>query len=147
MNARLIERFHERYIPEPNSGCWLWTSSTNFYGYGVLWWGTGRLMAHRLSWRLANGEIPGGLVACHKCDVRCCVNPDHLFLGTQVDNMQDCSRKERFPHSRLNAEKVRAARLRMADGESCLTVARSFGVGEATMYDIRARITWKHVQP
>lgn len=78
--------------PEPNSGCWLWPGDT-LKGYGrVSYIGT-RQAAHRVSWLIHRGLIPEGLFVCHKCDVKLCVNPDHLFLGTQVDNMQDWTKK------------------------------------------------------
>src|SRR5262245_50376469 len=82
-------------------GCWLWTAQVNNKGYGRFYyypktethrrsWG---IYAHRLSWMLANGEIPEGMNVLHRCDTPACVNPEHLFLGTQADNMHDCKIK------------------------------------------------------
>lgn len=84
-----LEKFMDHVEPEPNSGCWLWAAST--YGeYGQfaieLHYAIG---AHRASWLLHNGPIPDGLFVLHKCDVKICVNPDHLFLGTNQDNLVD----------------------------------------------------------
>lgn len=91
----ILERFESYISPEPNSGCWLWTASLDRKGYGHMVV-DGRLMpAHRLAYERYVGPIPAGLLACHKCDVRCCVNPDHLFIGTHADNMQDMVRKGR----------------------------------------------------
>jgi hypothetical protein len=79
--------------------CWRWTGATNDHGYGRLTvTENGRkksVYAHRFSWELHRGPLPPGLDVCHDCDVTCCVRPDHLFLGTTTDNMQDASRKGR----------------------------------------------------
>lgn len=99
----LFERFNEKWIPEPNSGCWLWTASTNpISGYGVIGVSSEKTKpAHRVSWELYRGPIPAGVghhgtCVLHKCDNRACVNPDHLFLGSNKDNVHDCMRKGRF---------------------------------------------------
>jgi hypothetical protein len=80
-----------RISPEPTSGCWLWASTYDSFGYGVL----RNKKAHRLSWQAYRGEIPDGMFVCHKCDVPECINPDHLFLGTPRENAQDMVRKGR----------------------------------------------------
>lgn len=96
----LSERFERKFIPEPNSGCWLWTGSVDSKGYGQIRMPgkarQGRLRyATHISLELAGHEIPDGLEACHHCDNPCCVNPDHLFVGTHQDNMRDSWRKGR----------------------------------------------------
>jgi hypothetical protein len=76
--------------------CWLWRGHKN-KGYGLFAEDglKARKRVHRFSWELHNGAIPGGLLVCHKCDVRCCVRPDHLFLGTHQDNYDDMVSKGR----------------------------------------------------
>lgn len=76
--------------------CWLWTANQTGTGYGAFnYRGRSSFKAHRASWILHYGEIPGKLLVCHHCDVKLCVRPDHLFLGTHSDNAQDCIRKGR----------------------------------------------------
>ena len=91
----LEERFEEKYIPEPMSGCWLWDTSWHPGGYGKFWFDGRYVSAHRMAYMLYVGEIPEGLVVMHTCDVACCVNPDHLRVGTQHDNVSDMVEKGR----------------------------------------------------
>lgn len=86
----------QNYIPVPEAGCWLWTGPWCDSGYGrVARHGKEITRAHRMFYTVHKGEIPKGLFVCHKCDTPACVNPDHLFLGTARDNVQDMIRKGR----------------------------------------------------
>ena len=76
--------------------CWLWTGYTSANGYGRSNFQNKKQLTHRISWKVHRGEIPDGMFVCHSCDVRSCVKPGHLFLGTHRDNMEDCKLKGRF---------------------------------------------------
>lgn len=94
-----------RRVERTDDGCWLWRGSKDGGGYGTLSTirGFAPAKAHRVSWEMRNGPIPEGAYVCHRCDTPACVNPDHLFLGTQQQNMRDCAAKGRVnPASLLN---------------------------------------------
>lgn len=149
MRETLAARFASKIAPEPNSGCWLWTGSHDDKGYGRIALTRGRpISAHRASWMIHFGEIPRGLVVCHKCDVRSCVNPDHLFLGTNKDNSQDAVRKGRMAFgarqggAKLTDEIVRKIRLSI---EGPAALAKQYGVSHATIIRARRGDCWRHL--
>jgi hypothetical protein len=118
------ELIESRSIPEPNSGCWLWEKAVDRGGYGVIRPDYDLLRAHRLSYEIYKGKTDERLYVLHRCDVRCCVNPDHLFLGTHADNMKDMVRKGRGKYE-CKAIKIRSTLRKSAHysnrtGERCV---------------------------
>lgn len=90
------ERFWSKVAIGSTNECWLWQASLGSTGYGQFNTGRSMAKAHRIAWELGNkGLIPADLMVCHHCDTPACVNPAHLFLGTQTDNMRDCFAKGR----------------------------------------------------
>ena len=90
-----IIRFWDKVDKKGEDDCWEWTASTRTNGYGQIHFDQKMMQAHRASWIIENGKIPEGLVVCHSCDNKTCVNPNHLWIGTQGDNMADRDRKGR----------------------------------------------------
>jgi hypothetical protein len=95
-----IERFLDKVEMIPEHPCWEWIGTIGNHGYGEITINYNFYLAHRLSWKLHFSEIPKGLYVCHKCDNKTCVNPNHLFLGTDRDNMLDKCRKGRHHNSK-----------------------------------------------
>lgn len=128
-------------------GCWEWTAGKYANGYGKMGSDGDRgptLRAHRVSWELANGPIPGDLCVLHRCDNRACVRPDHLFLGDRGDNFRDCLNKKRRPlgNPKLTAEQVRAIRAACGTQQA---IADQFGVSRPTISLIKSGKTWSYV--
>lgn len=96
------ERFKANITQDPGTGCWLWCGVVSSSGYGYVWYRERKktVRAHRLSYEMSKGMIPPGQFICHTCDVPRCVNPDHLFAGTNSDNMQDALRKGRHTNQK-----------------------------------------------
>lgn len=150
MKMTLQERLEARSIPEPMSGCYLWTGPTRRgrTPYGYLSYEGRTLYAHRASYAVAFGEIPPGMLVCHKCDNHACINPDHLFLGTFADNSADMVHKGRSQTGTRNT----AAKLTpeiviyiRSCGLPSEPLARQFGVHYTAIDQIKRRQTWKTV--
>lgn len=145
-NAEIISRFWPK-VQKSDDGCWEWTAARDSDGYGRLQIGgrKGRSRyAHRLSYAIEHGETPGGLVrVLHTCDNRACVRPDHLFLGTQEENLQDRTAKGRS-NSKLTEDQVRAIFTRCFT-ESHTALGVEFGVSPAAIWMIAKGRTWLRV--
>lgn len=143
----LSVRFERQYIPEPNSGCWLWTGAVDGRGYAAIKDGQRMRRASRVSWELNRGSFDAKLKLLHKCDNPLCVNPEHLFLGTNLDNTRDMFAKGRAHDRRGNNAKltpkivveVRSSKL------SGRKLAAQFGVTPATISLVRSGKRWGHV--
>ena len=155
-NRTLRERFEEKYVKGSIDQCWEWNANKLPKGYGMIGAG-GRLnrrqaYAHRVAYQLYVGEIPKGMLVCHRCDNPSCVNPTHLFLGTQKDNIQDCVKKGRNKNGNSKGEKNGRAKLTVEDvlviRASTLTskkLALEYGVTAENIGLVRRGITWKCV--
>jgi HNH endonuclease len=160
----------DRTIPEPNSGCWLWANGLSKFGYADTYYEQAHkvMRAHRVAWLLARGPIPNGLHVLHKCDTRSCVNPDHLFLGTNADNVADKMRKGRHRYlsgdqhparrrpdrmargeghgcAKLTEIEVAEIRRLAAAGSSKHLLSRRFDVHRRTIIRIVERKIWRHL--
>lgn len=135
----------DRYEPEPNTGCWLWTGPWGRRDYGIIKANsTYAATAHRAFYAHHISPIPDGLLVCHRCDTPACVNPAHMFLGTDQDNSDDKIRKGRDNrYSKLTVESVLAIR---KDQRPLKEVARDYGVSPMTISSIRNRSRWAHLE-
>jgi predicted XRE-type DNA-binding protein len=147
----LKERFAQ-YVRR-GEGCWDWLGYIDSGGYGRINVGGTPKLASRVSYLLHYGDVPKGKVVCHKCDNPKCVNPEHLFIGSQADNVRDMHDKgrarkralfgEAHSRSKLTEDMVRGIRnCALSNTEA----AELFGISRSTVYDIRKRRSWKHVE-
>ena len=135
--------------------CWLWTGAQSSDKYGCFGLDGRTVAAHRVAWMLTNGPIPSGLLVCHSCDNPRCVNPDHLWLGTNADNARDRDQKgrcrarglpgDRSTNHKLTSDRVTEIRRLVESGEQQKDVAKRFGVHKATVNDLVLRKTWASV--
>lgn len=141
------------------SDCWYWNGSIDEIGYGRFgsaYDEIGETKSHRISWVLFNGRaIPDGMMVLHACDVRNCVNPDHLSLGTQIENVQDMMVRGRHkptqmpgesnPQAKLTDGKVLQIRADEANGMSQAAIAKKHGVATMTINRALRGRTWRHI--
>lgn len=147
----LTDRFWEKVDKRGPNECWEWTAGKTTAGYGVINSGdaNGTIVgAHRISWELAYDHIPKGMCVLHHCDNPGCVNPYHLFLGTDADNVHDMTEKERqsrgesHGNSKLSERNVRKARRLIKEGWEQQRIAELLGVGSPTISMIKTGKVW-----
>ena len=146
----------ERFMEKVNktSTCWLWKASLNRLGYGQFSINNKMKKAHRYSYELFVGEIPEGMKVLHKCDIRNCVNPKHLFIGTQNDNVLDMCKKgrnvfvpqpaDKNPMAKLTWEIVEEMRnMRKTTGLSYMKISKLFNISQMTAFRAITGESWK----
>jgi hypothetical protein len=149
------EKFMRFVMPEPNSGCWLWVGGEQRYGYGSFRLNKKGHMAHKFSYEMYKEKVPDGMVILHKCDVTACVNPDHLEVGTQADNLKDMHDRGRnnqpfgdhHSNATLTSDKVREIKIALRDKKyvSFVSLAKSYGITASALYEIRIGKNWKQI--
>lgn len=143
----VAERLANRSVRDAN-GCLIWQGAKLPFGHGTLQYNNIKTKAHRVAWELANGPIPAGKIICHRCDVPSCINVDHLFLGTQADNIADMMRKgrgvapngEKNGKARLTAAQVDAI---VADPRRQIDIAKDYGIKQPQVSRIKRGQTWQ----
>lgn len=147
LRPALVDKFRSFFTP--GNGCWNWTGTIDGYGYGVIDYSGKRYRAHVLALEFDGRPVGGGMVARHKCDNPKCVNPEHLEVGTQRQNVYDAIARGRFPRgersgqSKLTENDVKE--IRTSDGSNT-QLSIKFGVTRQAIGRIRRGETWRHIQ-
>lgn len=148
------ENLENNVVPEPNTGCWLWLGGSSSTGYGNFHINGKQTRAHKAYYEHFKDAVPEGLCVLHKCDTPSCVNPEHLFIGTNRDNILDMIKKnrhkrktgsgpgEKAANHRLTNEQVLAIR---KDPRSLSIVGKEYGMDPSTIGKIKNRKLWKHL--
>ena len=157
--TKFIQRFCLRFDPDTKESCWEWTAGKSPSGYGYIWNGCTFLRAHRVSCEIFVGLIPDGLIVRHKCDNPGCVNPYHLEIGTQADNMRDMMTRGRQAKGSENGRAklgepevalikeflTRHPPVSGPNGGQCNFLARWFGVSRQTVSHVHTQRRWTHI--
>jgi len=141
-------------MPHMDTKCWIWLAGKNKKGYGRFSFNRKNRLAHRVSCILHNIDIPENMCACHKCDNRNCVNPEHIFIGSIIDNTLDMIKKGRQRGGGVLGELHKGSKLTENDvryirnnkNASLPELAEKFNVGTGNIWCIRHNKTWKHVK-
>lgn len=139
--------------PDGDGGCWLWSGPASKNGYGVITVGHQAFAVHRVSWEKHNNEkVPSGLMVCHKCNVKLCINPDHLYIGTHNDNMRDMSNSnvlkgDKNPKALLSENDVREIKQHIRERRIVYrNLAKMYGVSRQAIQDIASGRTWSWIE-
>lgn len=151
-SAKLEERIERRVFPDPNTGCFLWGGWINDDGYGRIIDDGKRYFAHRLLYELRFGKIPEGMVVMHKCDNPACVNPAHLKVSTQAENVLDMYAKGRNGHKKFSGENSPNSKIteQLATyirncKKSVTELVKELSISKTQIYRIRRNESWKSV--
>lgn len=141
-----------RYIPEPNTGCWLWMGYISTTGYGsyhtMIDGKRTKIAAHRMLYEEEYGPIPAvGMSVLHKCDNTICVNPKHMFLGTHQDNMDDMAKKGRRKMAipNIHKNKIKDIRTDYENGLLLIDLIDKYGIEKRHMTRILSRKVWRNL--
>jgi len=152
----ILDRFMDKVEMIPDCGCWIWMGSLDASGrkstrrYGTMFYNGKREQAHRVSWEIYNGQIPKHMLVLHRCDTPSCVNPNHLFIGTHLDNMKDCINKNRRVnhigtlngHAKLSADDIMKIKM---DNRTPKEIAHTYNMSRNHIYKILNGNVWKHL--
>lgn len=149
----ILERFKSKMSTPNKNGCILFLGAVGNRGYGNFWANRKNNAAHRISYKLFVGKIPKRKLVLHKCDIRHCINPKHLFLGTQQDNIDDmCNKKrnscgigQKHGMAKLTNRKVINIRKFLSQGMSIHDLCKKYKITRRNMEDIRNGKIWKHL--
>jgi transposase len=154
----LNEQYEKHVIKREGDKCWGWKGCTNEFGYGLMRHERKCMRAHRVSWEIHKGKIPNKLHVLHYCNNPICSNPNHLFVGTDQDNVDYCkasgrkwsnpnpNKGEKHHNSKITDEKAKKVKLFLKQGNSPRDVATMLNVKIHTVYSIKYNVSWKHVQ-
>ena len=143
-NGGVIERFRKSYRVSKKTQCWNWNKCFLNSGYGRIMFNYVHYRAHVLSYLLHKGNIKKGLYVCHKCDNTKCVNPEHLFLGTAKDNMQDCLKKDRKHNSGFKLSHEQVLYIRNSDKKT-RELMKELKVAESTILNVKHNKTYRNL--
>lgn len=152
----LLRRLHERIAKEPETGCWLWIGQRSKSGYATFWIFKKNFRVHRLmAWMYLGYDDDGKHEVCHRCNIKLCVNPTHLYIATHAQNMRDAAhdglipkrKGEKAAHAILTELQVKDAMAAVRGGMTHRAVAAIYAVDRTTITAIMRGKNWKHLNP
>lgn len=150
-DVKYIPNVYTRFLSKVDTNnfqhdsCWLWKGASKGNGYGHVKYKSRNIPAHRMAYQLFIGEVPESMDVCHVCDNRQCVNPDHLFLGSRSENMQDAKQKGRTSgghRKHLKEHVVQEIKQRLSAGISVKKLSRVYGLSEHRINAIKSGRTY-----